>query len=516
MKPTSFPRQLSAVIAVSVAIALVLAGCSPTSNTASSTLTWGLASAPQSLDNTKAISAVSYTVQAAALETLVHVQDNGKVVPWLATSWSSPNSKTYVFKIRKDVTFWNGDKLTAADVAFSLNRLRQPSSLISYVFAAMKDATVTGTDEVTVSLNAIDPLFLSVAIGTNGFIVQKAFADKAGNAFGGPQALTEGTGPYRVKTFSKTSNTVLTAYRGYWGKRPAASTLTFETITDPETMRIALTQGQVDGTFDAQLSDSSRYKSAGKVTTTLVPGVAVEYLSLDTRQAPFSDIHVRRAIAMAINKDNLVKAQLQGNGTPSNAMMTAPQLTAVFGKDGSDLFKAAPIIKFDVAAAKAELAKSSEPNGFSTTVEFAEYDNTVFQVLQQQLAAIGIKLTGKSVAAEQFYADSAKLTSPQGMEPIFSGYGSLDPAEMLQSALGDSNTAGYSSDVTKAGLATLSTTLAAGARRAAIESISADLAQNVPFVPLYNQDQMLVLNNAWKYASFAPRGSDWIHRISAK
>lgn len=509
-------RRVPALAVVGIVAALALSSCaaSPPSASADAELTWALVSAPQSLDNTKAISAVSYTVQAALLETLVHVSDAGEIEPWLADSWTALDDMTYVFTLRDDVTFWNGDPMTADDVAFSLNRVADDSSLISYNFTALEEATVTGENEVTVTLNSVDPLFLSVGLATNGFIVQQAFVEEAGDAIGDPEALTMGTGPYQVDSFSKTGDTVLSRYDKYWGETPGPDSITFTTITDPETMRIALTQGQVDGTFEASLADAERYKSSDAITTTFAPGLAMEYLSLDVREAPFDDIHVRKAIAYAISNDDLVTAQLKGNGDPAEALMTRLQLEAMFGEDGSELTDQITVYDNDVEAAKEELAQSAYPDGFATDVTFADYDSVVFQVLQADLGEIGITLNGKPVSAEQFYDEIGQIDQPQGMRPIYTGYGSLDPWEALRNFLGATNTSGYTSAVADNSLSILSSSLDEAERKAAIVALSQDIAENVPYVPLYTEDKLLVLGNDWAYQDFAPRGSDWIHRVT--
>ncbi|MGN7967066.1 ABC transporter substrate-binding protein [Microbacterium sp. 22179] len=515
---TSMPaRRASAVAALGIVAALALTSCSGASSTSSADtdLTWATVSAPQSLDNTKAISAVSYTVQAAALETLLHVNGDGELEPWLAESWTTSDDKTFVFTLRDDVTFWNGDPLTAEDVAYSLTRLAQDSSLTSYNFVSFEQATATGDNEVTVTLSAVDPLFLPVAVASNGFIVQQAFAEEAGDALGDPEVLTMGTGPYQVESFSKTGDTVLARYDDYWGDAPSADSVTFTTITDPETMRIALTQGQVDGTFDARLADAERYSSENAVTTTLAPGLSMEYLSLDVREAPFDDIHLRKAIAYAVSKDDLVTAQLKGNGQPADVVMTRPQLEAMFGEDGTELTDQIETYDNDIDAAKEELAQSAYPDGLTIDATFAEYDSVVFQVLQADLAEIGITLNGSSVTAEQFYDETSQIDQPQGLRLIYTGYGSLDPWESLRGLFAEANTAGYSSAVGTENLATLASTLDEDERKAAVVAISQDLAENVPYIPLYTEQKLLVLGNDWTYEDFAPRGADWIHRIAA-
>lgn len=514
-----FNRRVGAA-AVTALVLLGVTACGSDSDDGSGdsangdqTLTWALPAPPDSLDISKAINATSYTVYSAGLETLVH-SDGAEIVPWLATEWTNPDPLTYVFELRDDVTFWNGDPMTADDVAFSIDRNTSPDSLISYDFTSIKSVESTGEHEVTVKLKNPDPLFLPTTIGTDALIVQKSFAEAAGNDIGTPDKLTMGTGPFQFTSFSKTSGVKLTRFDDYWGDLPVYTGVEFTAITDPETLRIALTQGQADGSFDANAADADRYEQSGNLDVALTPGLAFLYLSMDVREAPFDDVHVRKAIELAIDKAEVAKAAGGDAATPTDAMMSGPAFSTMFGEDGAGFTSQVDVPTApDIDAAKAELAQSSSPDGFTTKVRFNADGSIAFQVLKEQLAPLGITLDGQQIDDNAFYDEIGAIDQPQGFRIILTGAGSTDPWESFRSFLGSSNTSGYSSDVTTSNLDLLSTETDPEKREAAVVAISQDLIDQAPFVPLFTYPKMLVLGKGWSYDDFKPRGSGWILNV---
>lgn len=503
---------VAAMMTVTVAACGGAAGKDSGQGGADRTLTWALPAPPDSLDITKAINATSYTVYSAGLETLVH-PEGGEIKPWLATSWTTPDPLTYVFELRDDVTFWNGDPMTAEDVAFSIERNTSPDSLISYDFTAVKSVRATGDHEVTVTLKHPDPLFLQVAIGTDALVVQKSFVEAAGADIGTPDKLNMGTGPFEFTSFSKTDGVKLARYDKYWGGKPEFANVEFTPITDPETMRIALTQGQVDGSFDANVADADRYQQSSEVTVATTPGLAFLYISMDVRQAPFDDVHVRRAIALALDKASIAKAAAGDAAQPTDALMSGPQFQTTFGEDGAKFTSQVSVPQMDLDAAKAELAQSSSPDGFTTKVRFNADGSVAFQVIKEQLAPLGIVLDGQQLDDNQFYDEIGQIDQPQGFRIILTGGGSTDPWECLRSLLGDADTAGYTSEVVTSNLDILAKNTDPSAREAAIVAISQDLADQVPFIPLFTYPKMLVLGKGWNYDNFTPRGSGWILKV---
>ncbi len=119
---------------------------------------------------------------------------------------------------------------------------------------------------------------------------------------------------------------------------------------------------------------------------TLFPSTRTDYILMNENVKPYDDVHVRRAISYAIDRAALVKTLLFGNGTPANSflMPNVPYYD-----------KTTPGIAYDMAQAKAEMAKSSVPNGFTTTYLQSSGDSTdagISQILQASLKELGITM----------------------------------------------------------------------------------------------------------------------------
>ena len=122
------------------------------------------------------------------------------------------------------------------------------------------------------------------------------------------------------------------------------------------------------------------------MTVTLFPSTRTDYILMNQQRPPYNDVHVRRAISYAIDRESLVKAVLFGNGTAANSlfMPTVPYYD-----------KNTPGQTFDMAKAKAEMAMSSVPTGFTTTYLASSGDSTdaaIAQVLQASLQQLGITM----------------------------------------------------------------------------------------------------------------------------
>src|SRR5256885_15534103 len=118
----------------------------------------------------------------------------------------------------------------------------------------------------------------------------------------------------------------------------------------------------------------------------LFPSTRTDYLLFNQQRKPFGDAHVRRAVSLAVNRPALIKAVLFGNGKPANS---------VFPPQVPYYQKATKGLQYNMAAAKQEMAKSSMPHGFSTTILIDSGDSdarTVATVLQSELKPLGISL----------------------------------------------------------------------------------------------------------------------------
>ncbi len=165
------------------------------------------------LDPTKYSSATIVT--SLSLETLLTLGPQGQLLPNLATSWSATNPVTYVYHLRQGVKFWDGDELTAADVAFSWNYEREAGSQYNTGFGSVKSVTASGPSTVVVRLVHPDASWQDTPAFT-GEVFEKKFFEAHPRTFGQPGTLIMGTGPWEVDSLDPTTGAQLSGNPDWW------------------------------------------------------------------------------------------------------------------------------------------------------------------------------------------------------------------------------------------------------------------------------------------------------------
>ena len=244
-----------------------------------SQITWAIPEAIRGLDYTHSADGATATVVSLGMEPLVRYDVLGRLTPALATSFSTPNPTTYVYNLRKGVTFWDGKPLTTADVIYSLEQSanKKAGSQIASFYSQVKSIEATGSNQVTVKLTSPNPFFrYSIAVTPIG---EKAYWSAHLKDIGTPGVLNMGTGPFVFTSFTAGQNVSLTRNDHYWGKEPAAAKVVINFITDPATLLLAVRSGQVDGTFDIPQEQIDQYKKLSNVNVMLAPELRTAYLS---------------------------------------------------------------------------------------------------------------------------------------------------------------------------------------------------------------------------------------------
>lgn len=131
------------------------------------TLTLALPSSLSSLDVGRESGVLNYLVAVLAQESLLSVDPSGKLGPGLASSWKQPDARTYVYTLRRGVTFTDGTPFTADDVVASIDAIRDPKngSALGYAYAGVDSVKSTGDHEVTIRLKAPDAMFAWTTTG---------------------------------------------------------------------------------------------------------------------------------------------------------------------------------------------------------------------------------------------------------------------------------------------------------------------------------------------------------------
>jgi peptide/nickel transport system substrate-binding protein len=310
------------------------------------------------------------------------------VQPALASSWDvSADGKTYTFHLRQGVKFSNGDPLTAEDVKFSLDRFGNPkiNTQLANVAAGYKSSKVVDASTVQVDLSVPVASFLYNISIFPAFIVPKKLVQSEGDDF---WKAPVGTGPFKVKEFVTGSHITFAKNTNYWESgKPYLDTVQFNFATDSNSRLLAVEGGQAqiaDGVLYSQINAVSARKDL-TVQSARVP--LFMGMWLNHQKAPLADLNVRKAMQYALDRQLMNTSIFRGVGTIPNSVLMSLKYDA---PDST----VAPY-PYDLAKAKAAMAASKYPQGFSTTLQYpAGYDfyKQTALLMQQEYAAIGIKV----------------------------------------------------------------------------------------------------------------------------
>ncbi|WP_169738905.1 ABC transporter substrate-binding protein [Jiangella gansuensis] len=330
------------------------------------------------------------SVNINALELLLQVDAEGNLEPWLASEWEQVSDTVYEYTLREGVTFWDGTELTAEDVKYAWDRMSPSAGGTSTIFAAVAGIEAPDTYTVRVTLHQPDASWQYVPAMFYAAVYQKAHAEQTGEEFGRPATLAVGTGPWKLDSLNPTSGMELSAHEGYWGGKPPIDRVSVKFFTDNNSMALAMRAGEID-IAPGIAQPEGFVAAAGTASTYTTATCATALVSMPTRTEPWDDIHVRRAVAHAINRDDIIAATQGQAGAPLHTLIS-PQLFESLGS--SDEVEAAleevETYPFDVEAAEAELAQSSVPDGFSYDLTVPGAYSAIAQVISAQLAEIGI------------------------------------------------------------------------------------------------------------------------------
>jgi peptide/nickel transport system substrate-binding protein len=322
-----FKLALIAVTATALAVGVVSRSeAAPRSGPAIPLLRIGESSLGGStLDVTKALA----PAVGISLETLTTFTPDGKLKPNLAKSVTQPGKAVYVYHLRRGVKFWDGTEMTSADVANSLNYERYPGSQVSAQFQSVKSVVATDRYTVVVTLKHTDASWKYIPAGYGALIFEKAFQDAHKTTMGQPGVLLQGTGPWKIDSYNPTSSAELSANPHWWGGKVNIGHISDKFFSDETSMALAYRAGAIDVSFPR---DGRAFAAtAGTKITASAPQDAEGYFTMNVHVAPWSDVHVRRAVAYAINRQDFVTAY-GGFATPVSTFISPDDLMQIASK----------------------------------------------------------------------------------------------------------------------------------------------------------------------------------------
>jgi len=345
----------------------------------------------QSFDAANVFQNESIWVTEQIMEQLYTVTPDGQhVKPWLATSYTVSNGgKRYTFHLRKGVRFSNGSPMTAADVKFSLDDARAQSKGWGYIDSAIKNVQTKGADTVIVNLKyRWAPFIADIAIFANGIVPKNWAGQKRAEFYKHPL----GTGPFMWDKRVVGQSVTLKRNPYYWQRgKPYLDSVTWTFVGNQNTRELQLRGGQIEVDEFPPFNSIKKLRNTPGVTMTLFPSTRTDYLLMNESYAPLADVHVRRAISYAIDRASIVRSVLFGFGKPANSFL--PPRVPFYDPNS-------PGIQYNLAKAKAELAKSRYPDGFKVELMVGsgeQVENANGQILQQALKKLGITVNFRQV-----------------------------------------------------------------------------------------------------------------------
>ncbi len=346
---------------------------------------------PGSLD--PALSGASSSTEPGSnmCEALTRYTSAGKLVPWLASSYRQPNAKTLVFTIRSGIKFWDGKPLTPADVVYSLKRQLNPKLGGTWTapwFLSVGSVKQTGAHQVTIHFKSPDAVFVEIMSTSAGQISEASYVKAKGKQYGTSAGGLMCTGPFEFSKWTPGQSIVMKANPNYWNKAHAAKvgTLTFDFVTDPNTLSNALKSGQIDGTYEVPVSSVGTLKSSSAGSVHLSRSVAMEILTFTQKAGPIRNEKVRKALTIAINRSEIAKSVYHGAAAPVWSIVM-PTLwsygKSIFGKT----YHALPGSRVDPSGAKA-LVKSAGASATKTITLLVSSANATDQEIATYIQSV--------------------------------------------------------------------------------------------------------------------------------
>jgi peptide/nickel transport system substrate-binding protein len=358
-------------------------------------------SSPTNLDPRVGLDAQSERIDELLFDALVRRDEHFNLQPSLAERWDIPDPLTYIFHLRRDVHFHNGQPLTSHDVKWTLDSLLSGKLISPKASTYSSISSVEAPDDYTVILRLNKPyasLLWNLSDGAFGVVPN-----------GSTGALSQqpiGSGPFKFVSARQDRDLVIERNDQYWGAKPQLRRVRFIVVPDETTRALELRKGSGDVLINALTGDTVRVlRNQPNLATDVSPGSNYAYLALNTRDPILKDVRVRKAIAYAIDRAEIIHYLMSDLAKPSNSVL--PPQSWAYNPSATDY-------THDPAAANRLLDAAGyvKKNGarFQLTMKTSTDASTrlLAAALQQQLRDIGIDLQIRTFEFATFYADVTK------------------------------------------------------------------------------------------------------------
>ncbi|HLO04249.1 MAG TPA: peptide ABC transporter substrate-binding protein [Symbiobacteriaceae bacterium] len=459
-------------------------------------------------------------------EGLTRVTPNG-TVPGMAAKWEiSPDGTQYTFHLRDGVTWSNGDPVTAEDFAYAWTRVLDPKLGAEYAYQlyyikggeAFNTGKGTASDlgikvidakTLQVTLEAPTPYFLDLTAFSTLAPVPKKVVE-ANPDWAAKAATIVTNGPFSLKTWTPKQEALLVKNPTYWNAANVkVDKLQYQMIEDASTALQLFESGKLDMMFSPPAAEVTRLQQEKKLQ--LSPLFNTYYYELNTTVAPFGDAKVRRALALAIDREAIVANVTKLNQTPAYAFVPAGAQETTPGSDfrkaGGDLFKA------DLTEAKRLLAEAGYADGKNfPAIELIYDSNQNHKVLAEAVIEMWRKNLGittiKASNMEQkvLFERRSKGDFTLARSGWYGDY--TDPMTFMDMYVTGSgnNNARYSNPAYDALIKQAKATADQNVRMKAMHEAEAMLVKEMPIIPVYYGVNPYLLSSKVQGVYLSPMG----------
>jgi peptide/nickel transport system substrate-binding protein len=378
-------------------------------------------------------------VRAGIAETLVRIDENLQIQPWLAESWEQKDGKTWSFKIKEGITFHDGTSVDGEAVKASFERVLEENEAVA---SSLKIDSMEANGQEIIFVNSeVYPAFLSELVHTNASII-KADSDNISKK---PIA----TGPFQVVDFTPEAEINLERYEGYWDGAAKLEKVTVKFNSDGNVRALALQSGEADIAYHLPPEALDPIENSENLLVESVPSLRVHFLLYNHVKPALKDVKVRKALDLLVNRPVAVNEIMNGHATAANGPFN-PDFA--FANDGE--LQSYDPAQAEVLLKEAGYEKNSdgklEKEGEVLSLTFATYQGRpelplMAQYFQAEAANVGIDVNIVTVENIDSYlweqqgewdvVTYSNLTAPRGdggyfLNVAYSPEGSLNPGQI--------------------------------------------------------------------------------------
>ena len=449
------------------------------------TLVIALKSSPTNLDSRVGNDNASGRLFDLVYSGLVRVTPNFDYAPDVAEKWETPDDKTIIFHLNPNAKFHNGQPVTAKDVKWTYDSLMDQNFVTSKRSGYAAVDHIETPDNATVIFRLKEPnagIFDNLTLG-----ILPTGADT--NVY---KTKPIGAGPYKVVEFRADDRIVLQSFDQWHLGAPKIKNVVIRIIPDLTTMVLELRRGTVNFAVN-QIAFENVPEFANNKDFRVVrsSGSVYQYICMNLKDPILAKPLVRQAIAMAIDRNRIIKDIMRGFAEPTETMLAKGHWAR-----GENL----PSYPYDPAKAKQLLAQAGYPNGFKFTFKTSTdaEANSRAQVIQQMLKQIGVDMQIQSNEMSTFFADIGKgafqmyslsrngIADPDFYYVIF--FSKNLPPE-------GQNRGFYVNPKLDQMLVQGRSTFDRAKRKPTYEEVQRMIATDLPYISLYMQDNVAIMRN---------------------